>query len=298
MESGGIKDKAMLILVSSVTLFSIKLLYNYFTSAKKTRVLQEISTESSECSYSDEANDPWSSNSGERAQRDVIDNTVASDSNSDDGFGYENKNNLIFGANDEIIAYAHVVDSDATSIGSYSLQPKRVSRRANANSRENNAKKFLSQLDKMRTKVLSNRLTLKDYKNKQKGAPWNQELISVNDASTFKNADSIFDESVRSDDEVQETKTLEEKFIKEKQRQQNSKNPKVSLKASPSNDHKPKRKRCKTSRKGKFHIDYEDLNRKDNYIFFEVLAVYANSYLSEGKKVVRKSKKAAKKQQP
>ena len=224
----------------------------------------------------------------------MIDNTVSSESNSDDDFGFENRNNLIFGANDEIIAYAHVVDSDATSIGSYSLQPKRVNRKAIANSRENNAKKFLGQLDKMRSKVLTNRLTLKDYKNRKR-CVGNKELISVNDASTSKNIDSVFDDSVKSDDEIQETKTLEEKFIKEKQRQQNSKNPKIVLKADLSNNNKPKRKRCKTSRKRKFHIDYDDLNRKDNYIFFEVLAVYANSYLAEGKKVVKKPKKAFKK---
>lgn len=200
MESGGLKDKAMLILLSSVTLFSIKLLYSYFNSTKKRRAVEEILSESSECSYSDEANDPWSSNNEQRAQRDVIDNTVSSESNSDDDFGFENRNNLIFGANDEIIAYAHVVDSDATSIGSYSLQPKRVNRKAIANSRENNAKKFLGQLDKMRSKVLTNRLTLKDYKNRKR-CLGNQELISVNDASTFKNVDSVFDDSIKSDGE-------------------------------------------------------------------------------------------------
>lgn len=45
-----------------------------------------------------------------------------------------------------------------------------------------------------------------------------------------------------------------------------------------------KAKKSKKGKKGKrknLDVNYNDLNRKDNYVFFELLSTYANQYLDK-----------------
>lgn len=41
------------------------------------------------------------------------------------------------------------------------------------------------------------------------------------------------------------------------------------------------RKKSNVIRKNNLNINYDDLNRKDNFIFFEIFAVYANEYVDD-----------------
>jgi hypothetical protein len=89
-------------------------------------------------------------------------------------------------------------------------------------------------------------------------------------------------------DEQLETQTLQEKFIKETKRhhkaaelnKENMKDSKSKPKA------KKNQKKYRTSRTKELNINYNDVNRKDNFIFFEVLAVYADTYLDKSDKNV------------
>jgi len=93
---------------------------------------------------------------------DVIEDGVSSDQSFYDRV-YTNKNHLVMNERDEIIPDENREESDASSIKSIVKHANQKSRKIKNTNRENNARRFLKQLDKMKSKVYKKRLTLQDY---------------------------------------------------------------------------------------------------------------------------------------
>lgn len=281
METNSIKDKAFLVLISSVAFFSVKFLFTYFSKSKKIAV-----DDDSESEYSSNNSSLASFVDGlHETEVEAFGNSVSSDSCTDPNLVYTHKNNLVFGMNDEIVGKDHLLDTSISSLSSYALQAKKVTSKLMKDSRETNAKKFLDRLEKIKSKVIQKRTTLTDYHDQFRDCNGfvriDKDLSSELEKSTFKStADSwnkSFDSILKND--KQETKDTEEKITKENKRQNDlAKLSKINNKETIQKE-KKLRKKWKTSRKDGFNIDYEDVNRKDNFIFFEMLAIYAGSYL-------------------
>lgn len=276
MESGSLKQSAFLALVSGITYVSVKLLYDYFSKGKMQKY-REDDTEDTEYSYEQYSENTYSDVSQEWNSNEVVEDIVDSDSSQDEHF-YNPNNNLVLAMDDKIIASNHCIDSDASSIASYNVNCKRVTHKNKVNCRENNAKKFLENLDKMCSKVKQKRLTLQDYKENLKISKGNQKRLNQdsNWRSEYSTIKSVTSEDIGSTKPMDEefnnkSLTLQQKFMFEKQKHVKPQKVKeVSKKQS---------RRCKSFRKEDLSINYDDVNRKDNYIFFEVFAVYANNFI-------------------
>jgi hypothetical protein len=289
METNSLKDKALLVLISSVAFFSVKFMYMYFKKSKKLSVDDDACaseySSSKNTSYASFVDGLW------QDEDEALEGSITSDSSTDSDLVHTYKNNLYFGMNDEILAKGHLLDTSISSISSYALQTKRVSNKLTKDSREMNAKKFLDKLDKVKSKVIEKRTTLQDYHDQFKESKGfvriDQDISSELDKSTLKSTGSLnIDSESMLQDEQQETKTLEEKFIKETQRhhkaagfnKENIKDTKQKVKKN--------KKKQRTYKNKELNINYNDVNRKDNFIFFEVLAVYADTYLDKSDKNV------------
>lgn len=284
METNTIKDKALLVLMSSIAFFSVKFMYTYFIKSKKLTIDDDACA--SECSSSKNTSYASFVDGLSQDEDEALEGSLTSNSSTDSDLVHTYKNNLYFGMNDEIIAKGHVLDTSISSVSSYAFQTKRVSNKLIRDSREMNAKKFLDKLDKIKSKVIEKRTTLQDYNEQFKGTKGfvriDHDLSSELDKSTLKSTGSLnVDSESMLNDEKQETQTLEEKFIKETQRHHkaaklNNENKKDSLQKI-----KKTKKKCRAVRPKELNINYNDVNRKDNFIFFEVLAVYADTYLDK-----------------
>ena len=203
------------------------------------------------------------------------------------------KNNLILNENDEILATNNIQDSDSSSLNSYLPRNRRVGKSQYRTSRANNAKKFLEQVEKAKKEVINKRITQSHWKVNKKTKETKYKIMedkTENELSTGAEGKS----EINLEDSFWEAKNLKEKYLKEirKQKKLNKTN------NIPQSDPKlikaksiTRARKLKTTRNKNFNIDYEDLNRKDNFIFFEVLATYADAYLSEDERNPKNLKK-------
>lgn len=218
------------------------------------------------------------------ARRGINDNTVESEDSIESDKIISTRNNLILNKNDEILAANDIADSDTSSLNSYLPRQIKMNRTTANVNRARNAKKFLDQFEKAKQKVIKNRTAQVNLKPVKKSKNTKRMIIedkSENDLSTGAEGRSSFN----AEDDLCEAKNLKEKYLKEIRKQrlmdipnlEGDSDPKL-IKGKPNN----RIRYAKTSNKKKnLNIDYEDLNRKDNYIFFEVLATYVDSYLDD-----------------
>jgi hypothetical protein len=219
METNSIKDKAFLVLISSVAFFSVKFLYTYFTKSKKIAI-----DDASTSNYSSSDNTSYTNFVDGLQEIEAFENSISSDSCTDPNLVYTHKNNLVFGMNDEIVGKDHLIDTSISSLSSYALQAKKVTSKLIKDSRETNAKKFLDRLEKIKSKVIQKRTTLTDYHDQFRTSNGfvriDKDVSCQLEKSTFKSTtDSLcrsFDSSEK--DENKDTKASEEKIIKESKR--------------------------------------------------------------------------------
>lgn len=186
--------------------------------------------------------------------------------------------------NDEILADRNHVDSDTSSLNSYIPRHVQMNRTISGADRARNAKKFLDQFEKVKKKVIKNRTTQVSVKPVKKSKNTKRILMdekSDNDLSTGAEGRSSFNV----EDDLCEVKNLKEKYLKEIRKQRLIDGPNMEAGSDPKlKKAKPApRVRCAktTNKKNNLKIDYDDLDRKDNYIFFEVLATYVDTYLDD-----------------
>uniref|UniRef100_A0A7S3N3L6 Uncharacterized protein n=1 Tax=Euplotes harpa TaxID=151035 RepID=A0A7S3N3L6_9SPIT len=176
--------------------------------------------------------------------------------------------------NDEIIAQNYADDNETSSVSSYTMDPRGVRARPVKRDRSQNARKFLDKLKKARDEVVAKRIANPNkhiLRAKQSVKASICEKKCEVDSSTDPNS-SLF--TIKQN----EARNLKEKFFKEKQMQKLMNKTKPEFKPCYLNPvAKPKKR--KTNKQ--FEINYEDLDRKDNFIFFEVLATYADAYLKD-----------------
>mmetsp|Transcript_25096 Transcript_25096/g.27847 ORF Transcript_25096/g.27847 Transcript_25096/m.27847 type:complete len:192 (+) Transcript_25096:272-847(+) len=172
--------------------------------------------------------------------------------------------------NDEILASNNLIEiSDTSSIASYVMQPRKANYILKAQSREVQAQKYLDKLEKVKTKVVKRKLNLEEYNNQLKG---DQGFVRIGQENEF-------DEQEKDDAEVFEKDSKNLKIKKQKSKSKNS----VGLNIKENsvfNKPKGNKKKNKVKEDG-FNVNYQDMNKKDNFVFFELLATYADSYLDK-----------------
>lgn len=192
---------------------------------------------------------------------------------------------------DEIMPRNTENSSESSSIDAIVMHANQKARKVKINMRENNARRFLDHLGKVKSKVFKKRLTLQDYYENQK--PYIAGLVlnrgeAYHAPNSVNATDSLIQGSTKDNEEDQLHKVDEAEF-------ENCRTyPRIREFEKPMK--KAIKKKCKTRREN-LAINYDDMNRKDNYIFFEIFAFYADNYLGkESKQKAKRVKKVSKKQ--
>jgi hypothetical protein len=190
---------------------------------------------------------------------------------------------------DEIMPAKTENGSENSSIDTIVMHANQKARKVKINMRENNARRFLDHLGKVKSKVFKKRLTLQDYYENTK--PYIAELVLNNGHAHRAN------NSVNSTDSLIQgsTKDFEEDPLQkaEEAELENCRTyPRIREFEKPMK--KKTKTKCRTKRDN-LAISYDDMNRKDNYIFFEIFAFYADNYLEkENKQKTKKVKQTLK----
>ena len=218
--------------------------------------------------------------------KDVIEDAVSSDVSSEDQI-YANKNNLFMNGRDEIMPANTEGSCDTSSINTIVMHANQKARKVKINMRENNARRFLDHLGKVKSKVFKKRLTLQDYYEHTK--PYIAEM-AINGGgvppviNSVNATDSLAQGSTRDFEE--------DPLVKLEEVEDYKAYPQIREFEKPMQ--KSARRKNRTKRQD-LAISYDDMNRKDNYIFFEIFAFYADNYLEkENKQKTKKIKKVLK----
>jgi len=186
---------------------------------------------------------------------------ISSDSELDQAYVYTLRNNLLIDGNDEIIKNINLEKEELSSTSSSRIPPKKVSRKnQKLNNRENNAKRFLTHLEKVKTKVVKKKLNLEDSHSQirpmrrfidlEKDSQLELDGTSLKSLSSIKTCSDTKNQNLK-----KKNKIIGEKFEKDNKIRE------LILRKDSKNN--------KNSRSCGLKMHYSDLNRKENFVFFE-----------------------------
>ncbi|CAI2374320.1 unnamed protein product [Moneuplotes crassus] len=278
MESIPFKHKALIVIGSSILFYCFNQLVNW----KKQEKLSETSdiSEDTVIMVSEEMSlDEPSGVHREEESRESL---------SDDEFNYNlvytNKNNCVIDCHDEIIATNNARDCESLSRDSSTISPHKA-RKTKGRNREQNARKFFEKLSKTKSKVVKKKLEMEDYYARLKNSKGfvkighqnlkeidlsseNSSCLTEGDDGSCMNSQVKNKNRSKKDPSKDLFKSGTEKKFQSMERSSSIKKAKVLVGRKP-----------KKIRKKDLKVHYNDLNKKDNYVFFELLATYADQYL-------------------
>ena len=289
MESERFKQRLTLIFISSVALYAINKVYNKLNSTQKRQFDHRYANSDSESDIMSSDYDELSQTSSSHPLSDISSQTsVTLVANGEPT--YVSRNKMVMTLNGEIIAKPPTKDVDESSNASFNVPLNRQSRNtaklSNKLQRQQNAKEFLRHLRNVKNEVVVTKTTGKRPLKTQRGQKLdcfmlNEDLETMSIAESVMSDDQIenlptFDHEQESD--FEQSKTLMEKFTKEKAMRR-----KVKVDAKPEMV-KTKPKKVKKSKRDDLKLNSKDLSNKNDYVFFEVLATYADAYIQNSSK--------------
>ncbi|CAI2375134.1 unnamed protein product [Moneuplotes crassus] len=286
------KHKALLVIGSSILMYC----FNQILKWKRERDLSSTSdlSEDTIVMISEEI----SLDQPKQTRKRLGKNTIASGDERSYSLAFTTRNNCVIDARDEIVVTYNGRQEDSSYYDSSVISPERHRKVKNTN-RENNAKKFLCKLGKTKSKAVKKKLAMEEYyaqlKNKKGYVKIGHQKCKGKDKYSDANGwcsdedSSLFYSRPNNNLEKNKVQSKEclETGIKIRDNEKPSKTPlklvKTKLNKNPKQPH---------SQEKDIKLHYKDLSKKDNYVFFELLAAYTNQYLQKPSKNRRKTIKS------
>lgn len=279
MEADKVKQSIALIMISTVTLLSLRKIFN--TIVKKNNDEYDLSSDSfSSDSYtSSNSSNEFDLTSSSNQSSELVSESNRSGSPYKSRF-YITKTNVVINKDDEIVGRIKSKDNDISVDDSFGQIEDQNQQNENNNERNYKANEFFQHLTDVKDKAVKLRL-FEDKKHKSRKKSSKVGLQEDSDSiSMLESEYSSDDENLQNLHEYFEADTSKSKNLKEKFEKERAMIKLLKGKNKPQKIKKVRKlQRNVRCSKTDLELNSKDFDHKSDYIFFEVLASYADAFL-------------------